>query len=76
MVILAVPLGVMKETHMSLFEPQLPLQKMDIIEHLGIGDMDKIFVEFEEAFWDTENPGIELVMLMMMSILPTPGRII
>ena len=35
---------------------------MDIIEHLGFGVMDKIFLDFEEAFWDTENPGIQLVM--------------
>ena len=55
-VILALPLGVLKETHMSLFEPRLPQQKMEIIEHLGFGVMDKIFLEFEEAFWDTENP--------------------
>eukprot|EP00090_Calanus_glacialis_P007049 TRINITY_DN15513_c0_g1_i2.p1 TRINITY_DN15513_c0_g1~~TRINITY_DN15513_c0_g1_i2.p1 ORF type:complete len:476 (-),score=114.85 TRINITY_DN15513_c0_g1_i2:47-1474(-) len=61
-VILALPLGVLKETHMSLFEPQLPQKKIEIIEQLGFGVMDKIFLEFEEAFWDTENPGIQLVM--------------
>ena len=61
-VIIALPLGVLKASHNVLFEPQLPQHKTEIIEHLGFGVMNKIFLEFEEAFWDTENPGIQLVM--------------
>merc|ERR1711892_508534 len=48
-VIIALPLGVLKASHNVLFEPQLPQHKMEIIEHLGFGVMNKIFLEFEEA---------------------------
>ena len=61
-VILALPLGVLKAKHSELFDPPLPQYKAEIIASLGFGLMDKIFLEFEEPFWDVENPGIQLVM--------------
>ena len=39
-VIIAVSLGVLKETHTSLFEPKLPHHKTEIIKKLGFGVMN------------------------------------
>jgi len=61
-VIIAVSLGVLKETHNRLFEPNLPHHKIEIIEKMGFGVMNKIFLGFDDIFWDTDNPGIQLVM--------------
>ena len=61
-VIIALPLGVLKDQHSDIFDPALPQYKAEIIASLGFGLMDKIFLEFEEPFWDVDNPGIQLVM--------------
>ena len=74
-VICTVSLGVLKEQHNSLFHPTLPQQKVDTINKLGFGTMNKIYLEFESVFWDQVNflrfmgqiiglqdkPGIQLI---------------
>ena len=50
-VLVTVPLGVLKRRAIS-FSPELPQWKKDAIDRMGFGKLDKVFLEFEEAFWD------------------------
>ena len=61
-VVLALPLGVLKHSHQHMFSPPLPKEKIEVIEQLEFGLMNKIFLEFEELFWDPKNPGIQFIM--------------
>jgi spermine oxidase len=45
-------LGVLKDRHDKLFTPNLPTEKIDTIKNMGFGTLDKIFLEFEEPFWN------------------------
>lgn len=49
-VVVTVPLGVLKAQKIA-FEPPLPAQKVTAIENLGFGNVEKIFLRFEEPFW-------------------------
>ncbi|XP_039767563.1 peroxisomal N(1)-acetyl-spermine/spermidine oxidase isoform X2 [Ornithorhynchus anatinus] len=60
-VIVTVPLGVLKEKQDSLFQPPLPLPKVEAIRKIGFGTNNKIFLEFEEPFWEADCQQIELV---------------
>ncbi|KAM4599611.1 peroxisomal N(1)-acetyl-spermine/spermidine oxidase isoform 2-T2 [Fundulus diaphanus] len=60
-VILTVPLGYLKKHHSSLFQPPLPLHKLHSIQRLGFGTNNKIFVEFDEPWWDGDCDAIQLV---------------
>lgn len=60
-VICTVPLGVLKDTHKTLFEPELPQYKVESIEHLLFGTVDKIFLEYDRPFL---NKDISEVMLI------------
>lgn len=59
-VVCAVPLGVLKNSVQSntenscsrlVFEPSLPFSKTDAIQSVGFGLLDKVFLQFPEAFW-------------------------
>lgn len=54
-------LGVLKENYKIMFTPQLPPIKVNAIEGLSIGTVDKIFFEFEKPFWDKEWAGFSLL---------------
>ena len=56
-VIVTLSLGVLKAKAESLFEPKLPDRTLEAIEKLGFGTVDKIFVEFEETWWDPKKVG-------------------
>ncbi|XP_028038016.1 peroxisomal N(1)-acetyl-spermine/spermidine oxidase isoform X1 [Bombyx mandarina] len=60
-VICTIPLGVLKEKASSLFEPKLPSYKMESIEKLLFGVVDKIYLEYERPFL---NPDITEIMLL------------
>jgi spermine oxidase len=47
-VISTTSLGYLKSFHHSLFEPELPLNKVKAIENLGFGVVNKVFVIFEK----------------------------
>lgn len=64
-VICTVPLGVLKECHKTLFEPELPHYKIEAMEHLLFGTVDKIFLEYDRPFL---NKDISEVMLIWDSI--------
>lgn len=60
-VICAVPLGVLKENHVEMFSPALPQYKLESIDALLFGTVDKIFLEYERPFL---NADISEVMLL------------
>ncbi|XP_004579785.2 peroxisomal N(1)-acetyl-spermine/spermidine oxidase [Ochotona princeps] len=60
-VIITVPLGFLKERMDSFFEPPLPAEKVEAIQKLGFGTNNKIFLEFEEPFWE---PGCQYIQLV------------
>lgn len=60
-VICTVPLGVLKDNHHTLFEPELPQYKQESIDHLLFGTVDKIFLEYDRPFL---NKDISEVMLL------------
>lgn len=59
--ICTVSLGVLKKCHLTLFEPCLPLAKINSIDGLGFGTVDKIFVEFTETFWTDDWLGVSIL---------------
>lgn len=60
-VICTVPLGVLKEKATTMFSPPLPQYKIDAINKLLFGTVDKIFLAYERPFL---NPDISEVMLL------------
>jgi len=49
-VIVTIPLGVLKKNVIT-FNPPLPKSKTQAIENLGFGNVEKIFLKFDTAFW-------------------------
>ncbi len=64
-VIVTVPLGVLKQGSIA-FEPGLSPEKTAAIARMGMGTLDKLYLQFEEAFWDDEAT----VILMAENGLP------
>ncbi|XP_060654684.1 spermine oxidase-like [Drosophila nasuta] len=60
-VIVTVSLGVLKEQHLQLFEPKLPVAKQRAVEGLAFGTVNKLFVEFPQAFWPEDWTGFTLL---------------
>ncbi|XP_062435928.1 peroxisomal N(1)-acetyl-spermine/spermidine oxidase isoform X2 [Rhea pennata] len=60
-VIVTVPLGFLKECHQDFFQPPLPERKVEAIRCLGFGTNNKIFLEFEQPFWDPDYQFLEVV---------------
>ncbi|KAM6306380.1 peroxisomal N(1)-acetyl-spermine/spermidine oxidase [Aegotheles albertisi] len=60
-VIVTVPLGFLKERHQDFFQPPLPERKAEAIRRLGFGTNNKIFLEFEQPFWDPQQQLLEVV---------------
>jgi lysine-specific histone demethylase 1 len=49
-----VPLAILKTNDIITFTPALPNEKLQSIKNLGLGRLDKLFLEFDEVFWDPE----------------------
>ncbi|XP_034131173.1 peroxisomal N(1)-acetyl-spermine/spermidine oxidase isoform X2 [Drosophila guanche] len=60
-VICTIPLGVLKHTHKTLFDPELPQFKQESIENLMFGTVDKIYLEYERPFLSAD---VSEVMLL------------
>lgn len=50
-VIVTCSLGHLKQYHDSLFNPALPKCKVDAIERMGFGNVEKVFLYYETPFW-------------------------
>lgn len=53
--------GFLKEHYEKFFQPPLPERKAQAIRNLGFGTNNKIFLEFEQPFWDPEQQLLEVV---------------
>ena len=56
-VIVTVPLGVLKAGDIA-FDPVLPNELQGAIDRLGFGTLDKIYLQFDEVFWDADIQNI------------------
>lgn len=52
-VILTIPLGVLKQGSIS-FSPPLPGWKTEAIARIGMGLLDKVYLRYDEVFWDND----------------------
>lgn len=66
-VICTAPLGVLKECGRTMFDPPLPDYKMDSVNRLCFGVVDKIYLEYERPFL---NPGLSEVICLWDPIDP------
>ena len=49
--IITIPLGVLKQRHQDLFQPNLPNWKVQAIEAIGYGHVSKLYLLFDALFW-------------------------
>lgn len=54
-------LGVLKERHLKMFEPQLSLVKYIAIDALDYGTVNKIYLEYEKPFWGADWGGFTIL---------------
>ncbi|CAK1592509.1 unnamed protein product [Parnassius mnemosyne] len=54
-VIVTVSVGVLKERHMTLFTPPLPREKVNAINSMTMGVMDKIIFSFDKPWWPVSH---------------------
>lgn len=52
-VIVTVPLGVLKAQTIA-FDPPLPAEHISAIDRLGMGLLNKVYLQFEEQFWEPD----------------------
>ncbi|MEL7090619.1 MAG: FAD-dependent oxidoreductase [Pseudomonadota bacterium] len=52
-VIVTVPLGVLKGDAFT-FDPPLPAQRQNAIAQLGMGLLDKVYMRYDNVFWDRD----------------------
>ena len=53
-IVATVPLGWLKHNKRS-FKPPLPVQVSAAIDHIGYGRLEKVYITFEQAFWETHG---------------------
>lgn len=60
-VLVTVPLGVLQHDS-ALFEPALPEWKTAAIDEIGMGTVDNVWLEFDEAFWATDATQLSTIV--------------
>lgn len=61
-VIVTISLGCLKDSLKSdMFDPPLPFDKSQLIESLGFGTINKIYLKFKHKFWTDSNFAVRLV---------------
>jgi len=81
-VVVTVPLGVLKANSIQ-FTPSLPSPQQLAIQNMGVGLMNKVFLQFESVFWDPDftltipyssNPSTDYEMILTYSnFVPNSG---
>ena len=61
-VVSTMSLGVLKNCHSKIFNPNLPKPTIKAITEIGFGSVAKIKINFESCFWDQENPGFMILL--------------
>ncbi|TRY78224.1 hypothetical protein TCAL_04246 [Tigriopus californicus] len=56
-VLVSVSLGVLKAHHPTLFSPPLPKAKVEAIQSVEFGTVNKIYLEFEHPWWSPDAEG-------------------
>ncbi|WP_269631922.1 flavin monoamine oxidase family protein [Pelomonas sp. BJYL3] len=59
-VVVTLPLGVLQSGQVS-FDPPLPARKAQAIDKLGMGVLNKCFLRFPTAFWDTKTDWLNYI---------------
>lgn len=77
-VVLTVPLGVLQDEGIE-FEPPLPFSHRGAIAALGMGDVETIWLRFDEPFWDTDAAlwhvvGGDAVIRSWINLAPATGE--
>lgn len=54
-VIITFSLGVLKEFHKGMFNPQLPPKHVEAINCLGFGSAGKVVLQFHDSWWKNED---------------------
>jgi hypothetical protein len=60
-VVSSVSLGVLKSSYRSLFTPSLPNDKINAIQNLGFGTVNKIFLVFDGPVFSDDESGLRLL---------------
>jgi spermine oxidase len=60
-VVVTVSLGVLKKNHQDIFSPELPIEKSSVLGKNPFGAVGKIFLQFDEKFWDDDWVGFSLL---------------
>lgn len=60
-VIITVSVGVLKENHRTWFKPKLPPYKVNSIEHVTLGTVNKIFLKFPQKWWPDDVKGFSFI---------------
>jgi monoamine oxidase len=59
-VICTVSLGYLKENYSTMFKPKLPEEKIEAIEKLGFGCVNKFWLVFEQPLTEFEFNGLQI----------------
>lgn len=60
-VLITTSTGVLKENHKAWFKPQLPPYKINSIEHVALGTVNKILLKFPIKWWPDDVKGFSFV---------------
>jgi len=58
--VITVPIGVLKSGRID-FQPSLPAHTRTAIDGLGAGLLDKLWLAFDEPFWDEDSEGFQWI---------------
>ncbi|KAK3914452.1 Spermine oxidase [Frankliniella fusca] len=61
-VLVTVSLGVLKHSAQALFDPPLPERKMNAVQNLGFGQVNKLFMYFSEPWWPSGLSGYSVLV--------------
>ncbi|CAG9834561.1 unnamed protein product [Diabrotica balteata] len=79
-ILITTSVGVLKKFHKSWFVPELPWYKVNCIEHISLGVVNKILIKFPTKWWPDGTKGFNLLWtekdsLNLRNELPASGPI-